>query len=434
MDVAAPPVSLFDPLILPNGAVLKNRIAKAAMEENLGDEQQLPSKAMCRLYETWAMGGAGVNISGNVIVDRNALIGPCGVVLDEHQPLEPFREWARRSTGGGGHMWLQINHPGRQVFVTMGQQAVAPSAIRIEIEGNSHAFPVPRALEPDEIDAIIGRFVMTAKLTEAAGFTGVQIHGAHGYLISQFLSPLSNRRTDAWGGSLENRARLLLDVVKAVRRAVSPGFCVSVKLNSADFQKGGFEEADATQVVHWLNDLPIDLLELSGGTYESPAMQGLPKAGSTIERETYFIDFARRVSAIARMPIMVTGGVRRRSVAQEALEPRNGMPGVAVVGIGTAMIYEPALPRKWQAGEALEVDIPQVTWRNRPAASVGKMALAMLQLRRIGNGQSLKPRANVLLTLIAQRLMIKRRTKKFRARVAVNTPPAVADPTDTQGG
>lgn len=433
MDVVTPPVSLFDPLTLPNGAVLMNRIAKAAMEENLGDQEQLPSEAMCRLYETWAKGGAGLNISGNVMVDRNALIGPCGVVLDERQPLEPFKAWARASTSGGGHMWLQINHPGRQVFITMGQEAVAPSPIRIEIEGNSDVFPVPRALEPGEIATIVGRFATAAKLAEAAGFTGVQIHGAHGYLISQFLSPLSNKRTDAWGGSLKNRARLLLDVVKAVRAVVSPGFCVSVKLNSADFQKGGFEEADAAQVVHWLNDLPIDLLELSGGTYESPAMQALPKEGSMGDREIYFVDFARRISAIACMPIMVTGGVRRRAVAQEALEPRNGMPGVAVVGIGSAMVYEPALPRKWQAGEALEVEIPKVSWRNKPAVSVGKMALAMLQLRRIGNGQSLKPRANVLLTLIAQRMMIKRRTKQYRARIAAKASQGVAEPTDTQG-
>ncbi len=432
MDVVARPVSLFDPLTLPNGAVLMNRIAKAAMEENLGDQNQLPTEAMCRLYETWAQGGAGLNISGNVMIDRNALIGPCGVVIDEHQPIEPFKAWARASTSGGGHMWLQINHPGRQVFATMGLQAVAPSAIRIEIEGNSHAFPVPRALEPEEIAVIVDRFATAAKLTEAAGFTGVQIHGAHGYLISQFLSPLSNKRTDAWGGSLENRARLLLDVVKAVRAAVSPGFCVSVKLNSADFQRGGFDEADSTEVVRWLNDLPIDLLELSGGTYESPAMQGIPKETSTLERETYFIDFARKISAIARMPIMVTGGIRRRAAAQEALEPRGGMPGVDVVGIGSAMIYEPALPRKWQAGEALEVDIPQVTWRNKPARSVGKMALAMLQLRRIGNGQSLRPRANVLFTLIAQRLMIKRRTKQYRARMAANAS-AAAEQTDTKG-
>ena len=180
------------------------------------------------------------------MIDPTALTGPGGVVLDQRQPIEPFKAWARAAKRGGNQAWLQINHPGRQVFAAMGQEAVAPSAIGVDMGAYSHLFPVPRALDEAEIAAIVARFVTTARLAEAAGFSGVQIHAAHGYLISQFLSPLTNRRTDAWGGDLHNRARLLLDVVKAVRAAVSPGFSVAVKLNSADFQKGGFEASDAS--------------------------------------------------------------------------------------------------------------------------------------------------------------------------------------------
>jgi 2,4-dienoyl-CoA reductase-like NADH-dependent reductase (Old Yellow Enzyme family) len=397
MHASIPPLSLFAPLTLPNRAVVPNRIAKAAMEENMADGGQLPGESLRRLYASWARGGVGLILSGNVMIDPAALTGPGGVVLDERQPIEPFRAWARAAKSGGGQAWLQINHPGRQVFAAMGQAAVAPSAIGLNMGAYSHLFPVPRALDGAGITAIVARFATTARLAEVAGFSGVQIHAAHGYLISQFLSPLTNHRTDAWGGELHNRARLLLDVVKAVRAAISPSFSVAVKLNSADFQKGGFEASDARQVVRWLNDLPVDLVELSGGSYESPAMQGTPQAGSTAAREAYFLDFARDISAVARMPVMVTGGIRRRAIAEQALRPSEGRPGVAMVGIASAMAFEPKLPEKWQRDEALEVRIPSVGWRNKAYASLARMAVVKLQLRRLGRGLRPKRRPTAVI-------------------------------------
>lgn len=154
------------------------------------------------------------------------------------------------------------------------------------------------------------------------------------------------QRQDRWGGSLENRARLLLEVVKAVREVVSPAFSVAVKLNSADYQRGGFKPADARQVVLWLNELPVDLVELSGGSYEAPAMQGDARDGRTLAREAYFLEFARKIAAIARMPVMVTGGIRRLPVVEQVLDS-----GVAMAGIATALAVDPALPQRWQAGE-----------------------------------------------------------------------------------
>src|SRR5437588_5078579 len=213
MHASVPPQPLFAPLTLPNRAVIANRIAKAAMEENMADSGQLPGETLRRLYANWA-GGAGLILSGNVMIDPAALTGPGGVVLDARQPIEPFKAWAQAGTRDGGQMWLQINHPGRQVFAAMGQQAVAPSAIGVDLGAYSHLFPVPRALDEADIAAIVARFATTARLAEVSGFSGVQIHAAHGYLISQFLSPLTNRRTDPWGGELHNRARLLLDVVR----------------------------------------------------------------------------------------------------------------------------------------------------------------------------------------------------------------------------
>jgi 2,4-dienoyl-CoA reductase-like NADH-dependent reductase (Old Yellow Enzyme family) len=415
---AVPISPLFASLTLPNGAVLPNRLAKAAMEENMATGEHLPGEALRRLYAAWSKGGVGLILSGNVMIDPTALTGPGGVVLDATQPLEPFKAWAQAATSGGNHAWLQLSHPGRQVMKAMGQGAVAPSAIGVNIEGASHLFPVPRALEPEAIATIVERFATAAAMAEQAGFTGVEIHAAHGYLISQFLSPLSNRRNDEWGGSLENRARLLLDVVKAVRARVSPGFCVGVKLNSADFQKGGFAAEDAAQVVRWLNELPVDLVELSGGSYESPAMAGAPKDGAINPREAYFVDFAREIGAVARMPIMVTGGIRRREVAEQALQPKDGLPGVAVIGIATALAFEPALPTKWRDGVMPEVVVPPVTWKKKIVASVAAMAVVKVQLQRIGAGRAPKRRVSPLLALIGSQLATARRTRRYKAWIA----------------
>ncbi|HJR32462.1 MAG TPA: 2,4-dienoyl-CoA reductase, partial [Pseudomonas sp.] len=254
-------MSPFQTLNLPNGQTIGNRIAKAAMEENLADTGQAPSGELFRLYQAWADGEAGLLLTGNVMIDRHAMTGPGGVVLEDERHLERFRQWATIGRAGGAQFWMQLNHPGRQTMANLGQQAWAPSAVALDLGGFSKMFAEPKAMGEHDIAEVIQRFATSAALAEKAGFTGVQIHAAHGYLLSQFLSPLTNRRTDRWGGSLENRARLLLEVLGAVRKSVSPQFCVAVKLNSADFQRGGFDADDARQVIQWLNDQQIDLLE-----------------------------------------------------------------------------------------------------------------------------------------------------------------------------
>ncbi|MDG4798198.1 hypothetical protein [Micromonospora sp. WMMD1082] len=233
---ATPNVSpVFTPFTLPNGSMLANRLVKAAMEENMAAYGQLPDKALFRLYRRWSHGGVGLIITGNVMVHAEALTGPAGVVLDAHVPLEPFRQWAAAAKSGGARVWMQINHPGRQVRADMPGVAWGPSAIRVNLGRNSKRFAEPVAMTRDQIEQTIARFATTARRAYEAGFDGVEIHAAHGYLLSQFLSPLANQRTDRWGGSLENRARLLLDIVRAVRAVVAPEFAVAVKLNSADF-------------------------------------------------------------------------------------------------------------------------------------------------------------------------------------------------------
>src|SRR5471032_1806981 len=200
-------MSPFEALQLPNGQLISNRIAKAAMEENMADVNQAPSEALMRLYQAWAEGEPGLILTGNVMIDRRAMTGPGGVVLEDEHHLDKFRRWATIGRAKGVQFWVQLNHPGRQTMANLGQQALAPSAVPLDLGGFSKMFAQPKAMTEDDIQDVITRFATSARLAEKAGFSGAQIHGAHGYLLSQFLSPLSNRRTDHWGGALQNRAR-----------------------------------------------------------------------------------------------------------------------------------------------------------------------------------------------------------------------------------
>lgn len=407
-------MTAFQPLHLPNGSILANRIAKAAMEENLADLNQGPSAELLQLYRAWAEGGAGLLLTGNVMVDRRAMTGPGGVVLEDASQLDKFRDWARIGRAKGAQIWMQINHPGRQMQANLGQPTVAPSAVALQLGGLSKMFAVPKALDEAEIAELIQRFARTAQLAEQAGFNGVQIHAAHGYLLSQFLSPLSNKRTYRWGGPLENRARLLLEVVTAVRAAVAPGFCVAVKLNSADFQRGGFAAADAKRVVQLLNEQAVDLVELSGGSYEAPAMQGDARDGRTLAREAYFLEFAGEIAAVARMPVMVTGGIRRLPVVEQVLAS-----GVAMAGIGTALAIEPALPKQWQAGqrEAL-AELPPIRWKNKAFASLAYMATVKFQLRQLSRGKRTHAQVSPLRALLLEQLKAAWRTRVYKRSMA----------------
>ena len=402
-------MSPFQALNLPNGQTIGNRIAKAAMEENLADSGQAPAQALFRLYQAWAEGEAGLLLTGNVMIDRRAMTGPGGVVLEDERHLECFRQWATIGRAGGAQFWMQLNHPGRQTMANLGQQALAPSAVALDLGAFSKMFAEPKPMSEHDIEDVIQRFATSAALAEKAGFTGVQIHAAHGYLISQFLSPLTNRRTDRWGGSLENRARLLLAVVSAVRKSVSPTFCVAVKLNSADFQRGGFDADDARQVIQWLNEQPIDLLELSGGSYEAPAMQGEARDGRTLAREAYFLKMAGELARVANMPVMVTGGIRRLAIVEQVLDS-----GIAMAGIGTALAIEPQLVKRWREGQNSHPQLPPIRWKRKPLAALASMAVVKFQLNRLSRGRKTRPDVSALWALILDRVYIARRTRQYR--------------------
>ncbi|MDA0819465.1 MAG: NADH:flavin oxidoreductase/NADH oxidase family protein [Proteobacteria bacterium] len=406
---------LFAPLTLPNGSTLPNRICKAAMEENMAVQPgQYPGQKLFALYRQWAKGGTGFLLSGNVMVDPSALTGPGGVVLQKGTDLAPFKQWAEIGQSSGGQFWLQISHPGRQLYKSLGETAVSPSGVELALGKFSSLFAPVRRLEVDEIEAIITRFADTAELAEEAGFDGVQIHGAHGYLISQFLSPLTNKRDDEWGGSLENRARFLLRIVEAVRQRVKLSFGVGLKLNSADFQRGGFEFEDARQVVEWLNGHGLDFVELSGGSYESPAMQGNPQEGSTGARETYFIDFARQIAKVADMPIMVTGGITKMEVAEAALAKDEAGFGVQLLGIARALASDPSLPKHWREGTNADVSLPQAGFKDVTLNGLATMALTKQQLEKMAKNKPPGDGGSAVIALVADQYRAAKRAKGYR--------------------
>ena len=343
---------LNQPLTLPCGAVIPNRLCKAAMTEGLAYPNGAASDELARLYGVWSDGGSGLLLSGNIQVDGNHLERPGNVIVDGDLSEEAFNSlcaMAKVGTRAGNHLWAQISHAGRQTQKVVNPAPKAPSAVRLRLPQSQFGQPV--ALASEEIEGLVDRFVNCAVVCQRAGFTGVQFHAAHGYLLSQFLSPLTNQRDDQWGGTLENRARALITIVTRAREVLGKDFPISVKLNSADFQKGGFDFDESLTVAGWLADAGIDLLEISGGTYEQPRLLNLEGvepideqaiARSTMAREAYFVDFAKAMREKLSIPIMVTGGLRRRDVMEHVLETG----GADVIGLGRPLCVETDGPKK----------------------------------------------------------------------------------------
>ncbi|MEK6637395.1 MAG: NADH:flavin oxidoreductase/NADH oxidase family protein [Pseudomonadota bacterium] len=350
--------NLSMPLELPCGAMLPNRLAKGAMTEGLATANGTPTPELERLYRIWAEGGAGMLLTGNVQIDRDHLERPGNVVIDGPPSAElrtALERWAKAGTAGGNHLWMQISHAGRQTPALVNKAPKAPSAVKVGLPGGQFGMPI--ALTPTEIHTLIDRFVATAVIARETGFTGVQFHAAHGYLLSAFLSPRANIRTDEWGGALESRARMLIEIVKRARVALSADYPISVKLNSADFQKGGFAFEESVIVAGWLQNNGVDLIEISGGSYEQPKMMDMAGlepgeepavTASTAAREAYFVDFAKTIKASVSVPMMVTGGFRTRAAMAHALESG----GADLIGIGRPMCADPDGPKQLLNGAA----------------------------------------------------------------------------------
>lgn len=376
------PMGIDLALTLPSGLHLPNRLVKSAMTEGLATDEGLPSPALLRLYARWATSGAGLLVTGNVGIDAEHPVRPRDVILGPDVPLAPFETWTQTAKAGGAKLVMQLNHGGRQTPRFVNPRPLAPSrGAAVKMMG---AFGDPREATAREIADVVRRHGAAAAFAERAGFDGVQVHAAHGYLLNQFLAPDVNRRTDAWGGTIANRARLLIDCVRAVRAATSPRFTVAVKLNAGDFLRGGFDEDESLEVVAMLAKEKIDLLEISGGRYESGASFGHATAPSP--REAYFLSFARQARARIDVPLLLTGGLRTRGAMDAALDE----DALDLVGIARPMTLVPDYPRRLLEGAPL----PAIRSRKLGVASLegpAELAWYYWQLARLGAGREPDP-------------------------------------------
>lgn len=383
-------------LTLPNGFVIPNRLAKAATSETLATYSNNPTEKHIRLYQRWAASGIGMIITGNIMIDRRALGEPGNVVIEDERDFVILQQWATTVTDQGSQLWAQLNHPGKQSPKGLNSRNISASAVPFGAEMRS-LFATPDEATHQEILEIIQRFGRSALICKKAGFSGVEIHAAHGYLINQFLSPLHNLRNDEWGGTPEKRRKFLMEVYAEIRKQVGAYFPIAIKLNSADFQKGGFTEEDSLATIKALSKAGIDLIEISGGTYESGVAKA-PQKASTIAREAFFIDFAEKVRAQVKTPLMVTGGFRSVEGMNQAL----GSDAFDVVGIARLMAIDPDAPKYLLAGTNSEQTVQPIKTGIKKIDQLGVMEVLWYtqQLNRIAKGSNPKPKESGLWAFI----------------------------------
>ncbi|MDP9139930.1 MAG: NADH:flavin oxidoreductase/NADH oxidase family protein [Pseudomonadota bacterium] len=391
---------LAQPLRLPNGSLLRNRLVKSAMSEGMGTYDNRPTSALVELYRRWGASGIGLLVTGNIMVDRRALGEPGNVVAEDEADLPMLRRWAKACTSQGAAAWVQLNHPGKQCPKGLNRSSLSASAIPFQ-KDMAPFFNVPREATELEIQDIIQRFGRSAAICKKAGFDGVQIHGAHGYLVSQFLSERHNQRGDQWGGSAENRRRFVLAVYAEIRRQVGKDFPVGIKLNSTDFQRGGFSEGESMATIQVLSEAGIDLIEISGGTYEAPAMTGTmadTRKHSTVEREAYFLEFAEKIRTLIKTPLIVTGGFRTASGMNAALQS----DALDLVGIARLMAIDPDAPLALLKGRDSAHSVRSITTGIKFVDRMALMEVAWytLQLKRIGAGQNPRPNESGLFAFL----------------------------------
>lgn len=344
---------LFTPITLPNGTTIKNRFFKSAMSEGMGTRDFQPKKNIATLYKRWAEGGTGLIITGNIMIDPKGTAEPGNIVFDKNSNMEILKNWAKQGQQHGAKVMVQLNHPGKQAPKTVSKQTVAPSAVPLG-NGLNKLFSTPRALTTSEVEELVQKFVTSAKVAKEAGFSGVQIHAAHGYLISQFLSPHDNRRTDKYGGSLENRMRFLKEIYLGMREELGKDFTIGIKINSTDFKEDGLTEEDSLNTIIELANLGLDFVEISGGTYERPAMMG---ATSKSTNQVFFAEYSKKLKQKIEIPVVVTGGIRSINAMNTLLNDNT----TDFIGIARPLTIDPNIPNKIKQGTYTIVETTRVS-------------------------------------------------------------------------
>ncbi len=402
--------SLLQSIKLPCGITIANRIFKSAMSEGFASSDHAPNHLHENLYARFAKGNSGIVVTGNVMVDGTALGEPGNVVIDDERHLDALKRWAIKGQTETSHLWVQLNHPGKQSPRFVSKYPVAPSAIPLK-GGMAKAFKKPRALSDDEIQALVKKFARSAGIVKKAGFKGVQIHAAHGYLISQFLSPQHNHRKAPYGGSLENRMRFLLEIYEAIRIEVGPRFPIGVKMNIDDFIDGGFSKEDSLKVIQALELKGLDLIELSGGTYEKPVMMGQE------DKEGFFLDLVKEIKTQINVPLVITGGFRSLNVMNSVIEKEEA----DMIGLARPLVIDPDIPLKIAAGTFESITLPRISLGLKPLTKALGSVLGLgayeVALKDLAEGKPVRIKKNgwslvfKLLWIHGFKALIKRRSK-----------------------
>lgn len=387
---------LFTPITLPNGTTIKNRFFKSAMSEGMGTRDFQPKKNIATLYKRWAEGGTGLIITGNIMVDPKGTAEPGNIVFDKNSNMEILKDWAKQGQQHGAKVMVQLNHPGKQVPKTIAKETVAPSTIPLG-NGLNKLFSTPRALTTSEVEELVQKFVTSAKVAKEAGFSGVQIHAAHGYLISQFLSPHDNRRTDKYGGSLENRMRFLKEIYLGMREELGKDFTIGIKINSTDFKEDGLTEEDSLKTIIELANLGLDFVEISGGTYERPAMMG---ATSKSTNQVFFAEYSKKLKQKIEIPVVVTGGIRSINAMNTLLNDNT----TDFIGIARPLTIDPNIPNKIKQGTYTIVETTRVSTRVKKLDKIFGSLLGIVYyqvlMQNIAKGKEPKATKNAWPSLI----------------------------------
>jgi len=391
-------MNLSKELLLPCGVKLPNRLAKSAMSENMARKGHIPGIEFYNAYLQWVNGGTGLCITGNIMIDSRHKGEAHNVViekgLDNHQAL---KNWTKVTKNTSMHLWAQLNHPGKQTPKFLTKLPIAPSAIPL-LSPLNKMFNQPREMSESEIIDTVNRFAYAAKISKECGFQGVQIHGAHGYLVSQFLSPNHNNRKDKWGGSIENRMRFVVEIYNAIRKEVGPTFPVAIKLNSADFRMGGFTHQESIFVAQTLSKLGIDLIEISGGSYEKPVMTGVSIKESTKKREAYFLEYAKDIKKVIDCPMMVTGGFRTGTFMNFALE--NGE--LDLIGLARPLCICPNFSNQLLGEQNIISKVRPITTNIKFLDKIFPLEIIWytMQIHRMGKNKLPSPNASAFLAIL----------------------------------
>ena len=312
------------------------------MTDSLGNGEGDPTEAQLRLYERWAEGGAALSMIGEVQVDPRFPENPGNLTLRADSDQQALQSLVQRAQIDGAHLWSQIGHAGARSHQSVGEPK-GPSAL--DIEGLRCA-----SMTEEDIRELPGMYARSAAHAKNTGFSGVQIHAGHGWLLSQFLSPLFNRRSDGYGGPIEARCRIVLEVIDEVRRAVGPSYPVGIRINSTDKLDGGLTGDDALKAERLLDQTSVDLIDISGGTY----FPGAKAVSDSSSPGAYFLGFARRAKGVTDIPVMATGGFKKQAQAVDAV----ASGAVDMVGLARAMVLDPRLAEVWLHEGGGDPDFP----------------------------------------------------------------------------